>query len=182
MDPFEHAEEAMMILGIDSNAIVLDPQSNGTVVSFGPELEFWFGAGSDKFYAVRKQVGNGLGEGGFVGEHILEWLADFDFRGGRLHLRILLDHFRNQFLQRRRFEDDLGTGQPGVRQNVMDELLHPGAAVENPANIFAGGRIERFAVILKNHLGISPHGAHGRSQVMRDAVGKFLHLGDSLPQ
>src|SRR3981081_1494665 len=61
VDALEHAKEAVLVFGLDADAIILDPQATRAVVCLGPNVEAGQGAAGDELDAVGEKVGEDLG-------------------------------------------------------------------------------------------------------------------------
>jgi len=62
VDPFKHTKEAILVLGFDADAVVLDPKTNMAVVEFGPDFDFRRDARRHEFDRISEEVRYGLSE------------------------------------------------------------------------------------------------------------------------
>lgn len=106
-------------------------------------------------------------------------MPDFDVRAGCVDL---LQHFVHEFRKIDGLHPDLRAAQPAVRQQVLNQRVHPGSGFADAMNVIYSDRIQAVLVILRKRLAETLHGAERSSQVVRNRERKGIQFAIDLLQ
>jgi len=71
----EHAENMAMVLGVDPNAVILQPQPDALTSVLGPDPYLRHGARGHKLHGIAEQIGEDLDQRGPMGQDLRQRLG-----------------------------------------------------------------------------------------------------------
>ncbi len=168
------------MLRLDANAIILHPEADVILAGFGPNADARSFPRRGKLHRVIDQIGDRLGEERFVADDGQQWRLDGNFRRAIFDLEVLLHDINHQLVQAHRMQLHRGARNLAVDEHVAGETIHAGARTDDALEVVPAFVVELLSIVFQHGGGVALHGAKGRAQIVRDAVGKLLHLGDGL--
>jgi hypothetical protein len=169
----ENDEDAIALLGRNADAIVADLNGPGGALAKGGNLDAWRERGA---------------EFDGVGDEILEELSELDFVG-HYHGKSISPDVHAAFLDgdakifqgaiecgvaANRLERFTFRADAGKCEEIVDERLHPLAAIHGEVDELAGFVVQLAGVTLGKQLGEAGNGAEGFLEIVRSDVGELL--------
>src|ERR1041385_2424726 len=179
MNSLEEAENALVIFGSDADAVVLKPHADRSVTHrLRGNLEVWSGSGENEFYGVAQEVGNALGQKGFIAHDFGQTFFDANLRFDRLPAREGFNEVAHEAVQIHRLDGQPGVEDARVAQDILNEAVEPDGGAHNLLKVIDALFIELAGVFLQEIGGVAFHGPQGGAHVMRDAVRERFQLTD----
>src|SRR5581483_9293084 len=175
MQPLEHAENAVDVLGLDADAVVTYRENISALMGLRTHVNLG-GALAAKLYGVADQVLEQLRE--------LRRVDGAERHGiARHHRARLLDgdlEIRQRLLQRLAeiagLERTRARAHPRVAQKVVDERLHAQRPAHGVLDQLIGSAVQHVAVTLLQQLHAARDGAQRLLQIVRCDVGELSEL------
>ena len=171
----EHAEKFSSMLRLNADALVFDPETYVRAADFGTDEDVRLFVGGDELDGIGEKVGDGLGEGGFVGDDGMRRI-DSNVGGRWLHGRIGIDDFGDEFAYENWAKLQIRTGDAADGENVGHETFHPGGTMGDFGKVGPAVFGKEVAEVLFEGMVISGDSTDGCTQVMGNGVGEFFEL------